>query len=79
MGPHYANFRAITEDLRARDGIRIASKEELAAAVADLLRNPTAAAAMGARARQVFEEQAGATERTVRALEVLLAEGHRAT
>jgi 3-deoxy-D-manno-octulosonic-acid transferase len=79
MGPHYANFRAITEDLRARDGIRIASKEELAAAVADLLHNPTAAAAMGARARQVFEEQAGATERTVRALEVLLAEGHRAT
>ena len=30
MGPHYANFRAITEDLRAHDAIRIAPKEELA-------------------------------------------------
>ena len=24
MGPHYANFRAITDDLRAHDAIRIA-------------------------------------------------------
>ena len=31
MGPHYANFRAITEDLLAHDAIRIAAKEELAA------------------------------------------------
>ena len=76
MGRHYANFRAITEDLRAHDGIRIAAKEELARTLGDLLRDPTTAAAAGGRARQVFDEQAGATERTVRALEVLLAKGH---
>ena len=76
MGPYYANFRAITEDLRAHDSIRIAPKQDLAWALADLLQNPAAAAAMGHRARQVFEEQAGATERTVRALEILLSKGH---
>ena len=78
MGPHYANFRAITEDLRAHDGIRIAAKEDLASALVDLLCDPTAAAAMGGRARQVFDEQAGATERTVRALESCSAKGSRA-
>ena len=31
MGPHYANFRAITEDLLAHQALRIAAKEELAA------------------------------------------------
>ncbi|MGA8727314.1 MAG: 3-deoxy-D-manno-octulosonic acid transferase, partial [Terracidiphilus sp.] len=75
-GPHYANFRAITEELRAHDGIRIAAKEDLARTLGDLLRDPTTAAAAGGRARQVFDEQAGATERTVCALEVLLAKGH---
>ncbi len=79
MGPHYVNFRAIAEDLRAHDGIRIASKEDLAGALGDLLRNPAAAAAMGARAKRVFEEQAGATERTVHALGVLLGEENGAT
>jgi 3-deoxy-D-manno-octulosonic-acid transferase len=28
MGPHYANFRAITEDLLAQNALRIAKKEE---------------------------------------------------
>lgn len=75
MGPHYANFRAITDDLRAHDGIRIATKQDLTRTLADLLEDSAAAAAMGNRARQVFEEQAGATERTVHALEILLANG----
>ena len=72
MGPHYANFRAITDDLRAHDAIRIAPQEELAAALIDLLTNRPSAEAMGARAKEVFHQQAGATERTVRALESLL-------
>jgi 3-deoxy-D-manno-octulosonic-acid transferase len=76
MGPHYANFRAITEDLRAHDGIRIAAKEQLAEALAGLLGDSASAAAMGHRAWEVFEEQAGATDRTVKALEILLAKGH---
>ena len=72
-GSHYANFRTITGDLRAHDAIRIAEKEKLASVLVDLLRNPAEAAAIGERARQVFEEQAGATDRTVHTLEGLLA------
>lgn len=73
MGPHYANFRAITEDLLAQQALRIAAKEELASTLIELLVNHPAAAAMGTRARQVFEEQSGATARCVAALRGLLA------
>jgi 3-deoxy-D-manno-octulosonic-acid transferase len=73
MGPHYTNFVAITDSLRAHDALRIAEKEELAAALTALLSDRTAAEAMGARAREVFEQQAGATDRCVSALRVSLA------
>jgi 3-deoxy-D-manno-octulosonic-acid transferase len=75
MGPHYANFRAITGDLLAREAVRIVAKEELAGVLMELLRDRAAAEAMGARALEVFASQAGAIERTVRALQDLLAEG----
>jgi 3-deoxy-D-manno-octulosonic-acid transferase len=73
MGPHYANFRAITEDLLAHQALRIAAREELAAVLIELLQEPSAAQAMGSRARQVFTSQAGATGRCVEALKELLA------
>ena len=72
MGPHYANFRAIADDLLAHEGLRIAAKEELAAALLDLLQHPAAATATGERAKEVFDRQAGATERCVAALGALL-------
>ena len=72
MGPHYANFRAITDDLRANDAVRIAGREELAGALSELLNDPVEARAMGERARRVFEEQAGATTRSVEAVRQLL-------
>ncbi len=72
MGPHYANFTAITEALRARDALRITEKEDLAAALTDLLENRTAAEAMGVRAKEVFEQQAGATARCVEVIRKLL-------
>jgi 3-deoxy-D-manno-octulosonic-acid transferase len=75
MGPHYANFVAITDSLRAHNALRIAAKDELAAALTELLGDRTAAEAMGARAREVFERQAGATDRCVAALRALLASG----
>ena len=68
MGPHYANFRAITEDLLAHHAIRIVPGEQLAAALGELLGNRTEAEAMGERARRVFEQQAGATRRCVEAI-----------
>jgi 3-deoxy-D-manno-octulosonic-acid transferase len=78
MGPHYANFRVITEDLIAHDAVRIAPKEELGPALLDLLSNRTKAAALGERAKQVFDAQAGATERAVRAIQELLGKDGRA-
>ncbi len=73
MGPHTANFRAITEDLLAHQALRIATSEELAAALIELLADPAEAQAMGERARQVFASQAGATGRCVDAIKELLA------
>ncbi len=72
MGPHYANFRAIADTLRAQEALRIAPRAELTDMLLLLLENRQEAAAMGARARAVFDQQAGATERTVRALQDLL-------
>jgi 3-deoxy-D-manno-octulosonic-acid transferase len=72
IGPHYANFRAITEDLLAHDALRIATKEDLTGTLIELLRDSAAATAMGERARQVFNQQAGATGRCVDALRELL-------
>jgi 3-deoxy-D-manno-octulosonic-acid transferase len=72
MGPHYANFRAIADDLLAHQALLIATKEELAPEIIHLLTNPEEASAMGVRARQVFDQQAGATERCLDALQRLI-------
>jgi 3-deoxy-D-manno-octulosonic-acid transferase len=72
MGPHYVNFRAIVDLLIEQNAIRIAEPTELAPTLIDLLQKD--AAQIGARARNVFESQAGATDRTVSALRILLAE-----
>jgi 3-deoxy-D-manno-octulosonic-acid transferase len=72
MGPHYANFRSITEDLLAHQALCIAAKGELAATLTGLLADSVRAEAMGERARQVFASQAGATGRSVEALRELL-------
>jgi hypothetical protein len=45
-------------------------------AIAALLNDPDAAAAMGARGKKAFDEQAGANARAVEAVVQLLAEGN---
>jgi 3-deoxy-D-manno-octulosonic-acid transferase len=72
MGPHYANFRAITEDLIAHRAVCIATEGDLAAKLIGLLENSAEARALGERARQVFDEQAGATDRCATAIKGLL-------
>jgi 3-deoxy-D-manno-octulosonic-acid transferase len=72
MGPHFANFRAITEDLLAHQALRIAAQEDLAATLTSLLEDAAAAKAMGDRAQQLFLSQAGATSRCVQAITELL-------
>jgi 3-deoxy-D-manno-octulosonic-acid transferase len=75
MGPHFTNFRAITKDLLAHQALHISTAETLAATLIGLLQDRVAAKAMGNRARQVFEQQAGATGRCMVALRSLLHEG----
>jgi len=71
MGPHYANFRAITEDLLVHQALRIAGKatspQPLSACCA-IRPKPL----HGSRAKQVFSSQAGATGRCMDALTELL-------
>jgi 3-deoxy-D-manno-octulosonic-acid transferase len=72
MGPHYANFAAITDGLRDHDALRIAAKDDLASTLIELLGDRNAAEAMGARAKEAFDRQAGATDRCVAAISELL-------
>ncbi len=72
MGPHYANFRAISEDLRAHKAICIVTADDLTATLIDLLQDRQKAEAMGERALQVFRQQGGATARSIDALRELL-------
>jgi 3-deoxy-D-manno-octulosonic-acid transferase len=72
MGPYYENFRAMVDDLRAHDAMRIADKDELAATLIDLLSQRASAQAMGIRAHEVFERQSGATARSMEAIRTLL-------
>jgi 3-deoxy-D-manno-octulosonic-acid transferase len=73
MGPHYANFAAITDSLHSHDALRITEKDDLASTLIKLLSNRSAAEAMGARAKEVFNKHAGATDRCVAAILELLA------
>jgi 3-deoxy-D-manno-octulosonic-acid transferase len=73
MGPSYENFRDVVERMERAGGIRILKDaDELEPALIELLKNREMAAAMGERGREVFEAQAGATQRTVDALLTLL-------
>lgn len=74
IGPHYENFRGIVESLRKADAIVIADPADFPQAIRSLLSDESAAEAMGARARRVFEGEAGATERATTALLAVLRE-----
>lgn len=74
MGPSYENFRAMVEKLREHDAIRIVQPDELKESLAVMMAGTPESVAMGARGREVFESEAGATERAVQALlEILVA------
>ena len=73
MGPSYENFRDVVERMRAANGIVLIEKQdELDRALIDLIKSRERAAAIGERGGAVFDAQAGATARTVRALMALL-------
>lgn len=71
-GPETFNFREIVRIYSEGGGLKITSSETLAADMIDLLGNPEKRKAMGKRAQELFLSNAGATERTLQALEGLL-------
>ena len=70
MGESVFNFREVVEAMR--DGIRIVEGDGLAAAMIDLLVNPAEARELGRRGQEVFEQETGATARTMAAIEEIL-------
>jgi 3-deoxy-D-manno-octulosonic-acid transferase len=74
MGPSIANFRSVTAALLEQQAIRIAPVERLRDTLAELLTSSDAAL-MGARARQVFEQESGASEKSFRAIQQIVLAG----
>jgi 3-deoxy-D-manno-octulosonic-acid transferase len=74
MGPSFENFREIVEEMRSNDAIRIVSPEMISVMLIAMLRDTENARALGERGRKVFEEQAGATARTIQTILALLRE-----
>jgi 3-deoxy-D-manno-octulosonic-acid transferase len=69
MGTSFENFRDVVTKMQEAGGIRIVQdKDELGAAIAELLTHSEETKAMGERGRRVFEEQQGATARSVEAI-----------
>jgi 3-deoxy-D-manno-octulosonic-acid transferase len=61
------------EELRKHDAIRIVQAAELKGALAEMLEGGVESRALGARGREVFERESGATERSVKVLIEVLA------
>ena len=65
VGPYMDNFRLPVEALREADAIRVVdSAKSLASQVTAILEDPSLAAGLGSRARDVVIRNQGATERT---------------
>ena len=73
VGPHMENFQEITDQFLSEDAIvQVATPEELAPAVAAIMRDENRRAALGGRARDLVERNRGAVGHTVDALADLL-------
>jgi 3-deoxy-D-manno-octulosonic-acid transferase len=73
IGPSFENFRDIVVRMRAENGIAVVQNaDELKTTLTNLLTDRPKAADLGRRAQSVFEQQQGATTRTIQALTALL-------
>lgn len=78
VGPHMDNFAAAMSAFDEREAIRTVERaSDLAGAIDDVLAHPDRARQMGARARQVVEENQGATRTTVDKLIAIISEHAR--
>jgi 3-deoxy-D-manno-octulosonic-acid transferase len=73
VGTHTENFRDSVSLFQSRDAIRVVDPASLPLAFMELISNPTERVALGRRAAETLQAQMGATQRTMQALEQLLA------
>ncbi len=72
IGPHYENFRDIIAIFKRAEAVRIVDAEHLGAEFLTLLQNHaerSGPSSLGQRAAEVVRAQAGATQRTLQALD----------
>jgi len=74
VGNHTENFRDIIWLFQQQDAVRIVGPAELPLVLMELISNDAERKALGQRAAEVLRSQAGATEKTMLALEKLLAQ-----
>jgi 3-deoxy-D-manno-octulosonic-acid transferase len=72
VGPHTENFRDMVTLFRRAGAVVVASADELAPTFLSLLADKARCRGLGARAREILRANAGATARTVSALQSLL-------
>jgi 3-deoxy-D-manno-octulosonic-acid transferase len=72
VGPHMENFRDVAQRFEVQQALVTVAPGDLAQTAQALLGDPVRRRELGTRAREVFDANAGATERTLSALEVLL-------
>ena len=72
VGTHTENFRDIVGLFQRRNAVRIVGPAELPLAFMELISNEAERIALGRRGAETLRDQAGATGRTVAALERLL-------
>lgn len=68
MGPHYQNFRAIVDRLLQEEALKLANGTTLVSILSALLTDRDTANMLGVHALEVFDSQAGATDRAVEVL-----------
>lgn len=74
VGPHTFNFREIVGIFEKGSAIRVVTAENITNQLLSLLANAIERRQLGSRAKQLFEQYAGATQKTLQALRPLLAE-----
>ena len=72
VGPHTFNFREIVSIFQNGGALRLVTAEALADVLLELLSNPEQRQRLGQRAKTLFAQHAGATQRTLHALSPLL-------
>jgi 3-deoxy-D-manno-octulosonic-acid transferase len=74
VGPHMENFQEMVDEFRADGAIeQVGSGADLAQAIVTLLSDENRRRALGERARRIIDRNHGACDRTLEAIEALLA------